>query len=201
MEKFSFKRNLKYMGETFYRPKSLIDNLLKEESLFYFIFLPLFIFTVSYESLYIIDYLTQRPLVLPIKNLLRLLTTNNKQYYFYQMILFPLIHIVDFVIFWVVLTSLSKLFKNHQLDTREITFFSIFTWNTIGLIALFGDIILLFWPSWWILTFLHPLCGLIGIVYGVIFIHKQIEISKGKAFLLYIISWTVFVTFRMLFLG
>ena len=101
MENYSLKRNIKYMGEVFYNPKLLINNLLNEEKLNYFSLIPLFIFTIGYECLYVIDYFTQRPLILPITNLLRLLTTSDNQYYFSQIILFPIVHIVDFILFWI----------------------------------------------------------------------------------------------------
>ncbi len=201
MEKYSYKKNLRYMSEVFYRPKPLLENLINEDLIFYYALFPLVLFTVGYECLYIFDYLTQNPFTLPFINLLRFITKSDNQYYFCQMILFPIIHLTDFIIFWLVLTGISKFFLNSQIDTLKITYFSMFTWNTIGLISLLGDILLHIYLSWELLVFTHPLCGLIGVIYGVFFLNKQSGISKGKATILYTISWISFIIFRMLFLG
>lgn len=201
MEKYSFKRNLKYMGEAFWRPKVLLNNLLNEGLLLLYAILPLILFTIGYETLYIIDFLMQKPFALPFVNLLRLITTSDIQYYFYQMILFPIVHLVDFIVFWIVVNKLSKIFRDTPINSLKITYFSVFTWNTIGLISLFGDVLLHIYPSWVFLLFTHPLCGLIIVIYGVFFLNKQSGISKGKATILYTISWISFIIFRMLFLG
>ncbi|MFX1316598.1 MAG: hypothetical protein ACFE9T_12095 [Promethearchaeota archaeon] len=201
MEKYSLKRNLKYMAEAFCRPKALLNNLLNEELLLYYAILPLILFTIGYETLYIIDYLMQKPFALPFINLLRLITASENQYYFCQMVLFPIVHLIDFIIFWVVIHYFSKMFKDYSINSYKMTYFSIFIWDTIGLISLFGDILLHIYPSWGCLMFTHPLCGLIGVIYGVFFLNKQSGISKSKALILYTTSWISFITFRMLFLG
>jgi len=65
---------------------------------------------------------------------------------------------------------------------------------------LVGDTISFFWP-WEGWLYMHPICGVIGAIYGIFFISKQAGISKKKSALLYVVGMTVFIVFRMLFLG
>jgi len=125
-DRYSIKSNLQYMGWVFYRPKSLIEHLSNKPRLFQYTLLALIIFTVGYEILYIWAFISQQP-NLPIVNLLRILTSSEEEYHFWQIILFPVVHLVDYILFWMVIVGLSRLFLNDPIDAKIITWFGMFT--------------------------------------------------------------------------
>jgi hypothetical protein len=76
----------------------------------------------------------------------------------------------------------------------------MFSWNSIGILAAIIDFISFFWP-WEYWSFIHLICAIIGTLYGMEIIHQQSEINKWKAFVIYLIPFIAFLSFRMLFLG
>ena len=195
MENYSLKKNFRLMGEAFYSPKSLINNLINETKLFQYSLLPLILFTAGYEFLSILAFIFKQPLIpLP-----KILPISDEQYQFFQIFFLPVVHIVDFIVFYAVLYGFSRIIRDHTIDISIITYFFIFIWNTIGLISFTLDLISYVWP-WEFWFYIHPITGIIYAIYGVEFIHKQSEIKRSKAALLFIPSMVTFFFFRMLFI-
>jgi len=198
MASYSIKRNLNYMVKTFYRPKSLISGLLNEDLLLYYAIVPLIMFTGFYEVLYILSFISNQPILF--QNFLYFITSSLEQYHLIQVIIFPIVHLIDYFIFYFFLLIISKCLKNYNIDSKRTALLGMFSWNTIGILAAIIDLISFFWP-WEYWMFIHPICGIIGTLYGMEIIHQQSEINKWKAFFIYLIPFIVFLSFRMLFLG
>ncbi len=195
MKGYSVRKNLDLMAMAFSRPRLLLDSFLEQPSSFYSI-VPLIIFTVFYEILYILDYFLEGPNFHVIAGILQI---PDAQYNLYQIFLFPAVHIVDFLVFFGAVKAFSRLFRV-QADTAQTVYFFVFIWNTIGLLAAAGDTVTIVWSSPFF-AYLHPLCGVIDIVYLTEFVHKDAEIPRWKSLILGTGAFTAFVGFRMLFLG
>ena len=57
------------MGKTFFNPKSTISELLNKPQLLYYVILPLLIFTIGYNILYIHKFIINEPFFNPILKL------------------------------------------------------------------------------------------------------------------------------------
>lgn len=197
MQDYSIRRNLSYMAMAFSRPKQLIDAFLKETSFLYSVF-PLILFTILFEITYILDYLFGTAGFFHI--LADILGIPDIQYNLYQIFLFPIVHIVDFLVFGGVIYALSRLLRLYKVNTIKSVFFFMFIWNTIGLLGFITENL----AAWWKLEFLlyaQPIYLMIYLLYPMEFIHKQAEITRRKSLVLSVASVIVFISFRMIFLG
>jgi len=197
MRDYSIRRNLSYMAMAFSRPKQLIDAFLKETSFLYSIF-PLILFTILFEIAYVLDYLFGTSGFFHI--LADILGIPDIQYNLYQIFLFPIVHIVDFLVFGGVIYALSRLLRLYKVNTIKSVFFFMFIWNTIGLLGFITENL----AAWWKLDFLlyaQPIYLMIYLLYSMEFFHKQAEITRRKSLVLSVASVIVFILFRMIFLG
>ena len=197
MKNYSLKKNLSYMAMAFYKPKQIIDIFLKETSFLYSA-VPLIIFTIFYEILYILDYLFEVPGFIHI--IAKVFQIPDVQYNLYQIFLFPVIHVVDFFIFFGIIYAISRLLRSYRVDILKTVFFFIFIFNTIGLLAAVAGTLYFMWKLEF-LIYIEPICGVIFIIYLMEFIHKQAEINRWKSLVLCVMSLTITLAFRLIFLG
>jgi hypothetical protein len=122
MNNYSLRKNLSYMAIAFSRPKLLLDRFPKETSFLYSI-VPLIIFTIYYEILYVLDYLFEAPGFIHI--IAKVFQIPDAQYNLYQIFLFPVVHILDFVIFFGVIYVISEISKLQRIDPKK-RLFSLF---------------------------------------------------------------------------
>lgn len=195
---YSLRKNLSYMAMAFYRPKLIVDIFLKEISFLYSV-VPLIIFTIWYETLYILGYfIIQSPH--SINLITKIFHVSNTQYAFYQIFLFPIVHIVAFIIFFGLIYTISRRLRLYKIDAVKTIFFFIFIFNTIGLLSAVVDTLNIKWESEFLL-YIHPFTGIIFLAYLMEFIHKQTEINRWKSLVLCIAPLTIFLAFRVIFLG
>ena len=114
MKNYSLKKNFSYMAMAFYKPKQIIDIFLKETSFLYSA-VPLIIFTIFYEILYILDYLFEVPGFIHI--IAKVFQIPDVQYNLYQIFLFPVIHVADFFIFFGIIDYQNN---NYYLKTENL---------------------------------------------------------------------------------
>lgn len=129
---YSFRKNLSYMVMAFSKPKSLLGLFLKESSFLYSV-VPLVIFAIFFEILYVLDYLLEASGFIHI--FAKVFQIPDIQYNLYQIFLFPFIHIADFFIFGGLIYAVSRLLRLYKVDTRKTVFFFMFIWNTRALIV------------------------------------------------------------------
>ena len=195
---YSLRKNLSYMAMAFYRPKLIIDIFLKEDSFLYSV-VPLIIFTIWYEILYTLDYfIIKNPPSISL--ITKFFHVSNTQYAFYQIFLFPIVHIVAFIIFLGVIYAISRPLRLYKIDTVKTVIFFIFIFNTIGLLSAVVDTLNIKLQSE-LLLYIHPFTGIIFLAYIMEFIHKQVEINRWKSLVLCIAPLTIFLAFRVIFLG
>lgn len=158
MNSYSFKENLTYMAMAFFRPKSVLEIFLKGISFLYSI-VPLIIFTIFYEILYILGYLYKAP-VTPFVAVFHIPAL---QYNFYQIFLFPIVHVADFFIFGGLIYVGSRLLQM-KIDTIKTVFFFVFIFNTIGLVSAVTDALSFVWESH-VFMYVHPITSVVFFVY------------------------------------
>jgi len=197
MENYSFRKNLSYMKMAFSKPKLLLDLFLKETSSLYSI-VPLVMFTVFYEILYVLDYLFKAPDVIP--PIAQVLQIPDVQYNLYQIFLFPVVHIADFFIFGGVIYAVSRFLRLYKVDTVKTILFFMFIFNTIGLLSVVVDSLSFIWKSEFFI-YVHPITGIIFFIYLMEFIHKHAEVNRWKSLVLCVTSLTITLPFRIIFLG
>ena len=195
---YSLRKNLSYMAMAFYRPKLIIDIFLKEDSFLYSV-VPLIIFTIWYEILYTLDYfIIKNPPSISL--ITKFFHVSNTKYAFYQIFLFPIVHIVAFIIFLGVIYAISRPLRLYKVDTVKTGIFFIFIFNTIGLLSAVVDTLNIKLQSE-LLLYIHPFTGIIFLAYIMEFIHKQVEINRWNSLVLCIAPLTIFLAFRVIFLG
>ena len=195
---YSLRKNLSYMAMAFYRPKLIIDIFLKEIPFLYSI-VPLIIFTIWYEILYILTYfISKNPTTVNL--ITKIFHISNTRYSFFQIFLFPIVHIVDFIIFFGVIYAISRPLRLYKVDAVKTGFFFIFIFNTIGLLSAFVDTLNIKLQSE-LLLYVHPVTGIIFFAYLMGFIHKQTEIDRWKSLVLCMAPLTIFLAFCTIFLG
>lgn len=116
----------------FYKPRHLIDCFLGEISLLYSV-IPFIVFTALYEILYVVDYVLKEPEFVHI--ITQIFEIPDICYNFYQIFLFPVVHIADFFVFGEIIYAGSTLLQV-KVDTKKVLLFFmfIFIFNTIGLV-------------------------------------------------------------------
>lgn len=197
MEPYTFKENLRCIVMAFYRPQFVLDFFLKEIS-FCYSAVPLIMFTVYYEILYVLDYLFTDADFMHI--LASIMHIPDAQYNFYQIFLFPAVHIADFFVFGSTIYVISKILHLHKIDTVKVFLFFMFIFNTIGLVSAVTDTLNFVWESEFFI-YVHPMTGAIFLGYLTEFIHRQAETSRQKSFVLSLVSLVVALGFRVVFLG
>ena len=194
---YSFSRNLKYMGMAYTQPKSLLEQFMAERSMLCGL-VPLFIFIFLFEIECILCHLYQWPspnifpLVLPIP---------EAQYQLYELFFGPFINLGSFLIFYIFFFITAKFLRIQKESIVKSTFFFMFIWNTIALLAVPLDLFNA--SSLGRLEFLgyyHPLALIIDIMYVILFLSYEAEISKRRAFSSIFPALFLFLTFRSLFL-
>lgn len=194
-KEYSLKKNLRYLGHCYSKPKLLIKEVISEPNLFSYIILPFLLFTLGYEILYIRAFIISEALI-PLPKILPL---SDSQYRLLEVFIFPLIHFSCFIVSMTVIYGFSRIYKNDKINAVKITYFYVLIGNTIGLVALALDIVALFIP-WEYWGYIHPICVIVYGVFLVYFIHELSEIKKIKASLITIVSLIAFFSFRMLFI-
>jgi len=154
------------------------------------------IYELYYEILYIMDYLFKEPGVTPL--LASIVQISSTQYNFYQIFLFPLIHVADFFIFGGLLYIGSRLLRLN-IETVKTVLFFVFIFDTIGLVSAVTDTLSFVWESE-LLIYAHPITGVVFFGYLTAFIHKQ-GIQRWKSVVLSVIVLTLALLFRIIFLG
>lgn len=195
MVSYSLRKNLSCMVMAFLRPKKLLGFFLGNPSPLYSV-IPLAMFTLYYEILYIMDYLFKEPGVTPL--LTSIVQISSTQYNFYQILLFPLIHVADFFVFGGLLYTGSRLLRLN-IDTVKTVLFFVFIFNTIGLFSAFTDTLSFVWESE-LLIYVHPVTGVVFFGYLTAFIYRQ-GIQRWKSVVLSVIVLTLALLFRIIFLG
>ena len=190
---YSLRKNLYYMMMAFSRPKLLLA-VFPEEQLYSIV--PLIIFTISYEGLYIVDYLFKGP---KIHVLAAFLTISDAQYNLYQIFFFPFIHIVDFFVFGGLIYIGSRLLRLHINTTKPVLFF-VFIFNTIGLVSAVADALTFVWKVEY-LVYVHPITGVVFLWYLIQFIGAHAETNRVPSCILSVTSLAVTLGFRIIFLG
>ena len=186
------------MAMAFYRPKLIIDIFLKEIPFLYSV-VPLIIFTIWYEILHILDYfIIKNPPYIGLTT--KIFHLSNTQYAFYQIFLSPIVHIVAFIIFFGVIYAISRPLRLYKVDAVKTGIFFIFIFNTIGLLSAVVDTLNIKLQSE-LLFYVHPFTAIIFLAYLIEFIHKQAEINRWKSLVLCIAPLTIFLAFRVIFLG
>ena len=197
MKNYSFRKNLRYMAMAFYRPKAVIDLFLQESSFLYSV-VPLIIFTVLFETGYVLDYIFEAPAFFHL--LAGILGIPDAQYDLYQIFLIPIVHIADFFIFGGVIYAVSKLLRIHKVDTVKTVLFFMFISNTIGLLG-FATENLAINGKIDFLLYVQPIYVIVPLVYMMDFIHKQAGASRRMSLVPSILGLSLFLGFRMIFVG
>lgn len=193
---YSLKKNVSCMAMAFSKPNPLLNFFLKGPSFLYSV-IPLIVFTVFYEILYILDYFFKEPDFIPV--IAQIFQISDIQYNLYQIFLFPVIHLADFFVFGGLIYVLSRLFQI-KIDTVKTLLFFMFIFNTIGLVSAVTDALRFVWESEF-LIYVHPLTGVVFFVYLSEYIHKQAEIKRWKSCILSVASLAVTLGVRIIFLG
>ncbi len=194
MNNYSLKRNVSLMAMVFWNPRKFL-NIFPEEDLFSYSVLPLFLFMVYYEILYILDCFFKSSGFTPVIALL--FQISDIQYNVYQIFLFPVIHIADFFIFAGSLHVFSRLL---WISVARTAFFFLFIFNTIGLVSALADSIRFVWELE-LLLYIHPLTGILCFVYLTEFIRRRTRIARLRSSILSLMSLAVTLGFRIVFLG
>ena len=197
MEPYVFKKNLHCIVMAFYRPQFVLDFFLKDIS-FCYSAVPLIVFTVYYEILYVLDYLFKDADFVHI--LADIMQIPDAQYNFYQIFLFPAVHIADLFVFGGAIYVISKILHLHKIGTVKVFLFFVFIFNTIGLVSAVTDTLSFVWESEFFI-YVHPVTGVVFLGYLTEFIRRQAETSRQKSFILSISSLVVKLVFRVVFLG
>ena len=193
---YSVRKNVIYMMMAFYKPRHLTDCFLGEISLLYSV-IPLIVFTAVYEILYVVDYVLKEPEFVHI--ITQIFEIPDICYNFYQIFLFPVVHIADFCVFGGVVYAGSTLLQV-KVDTKKVLLFFMFIFNTIGLVSAAADALSFVWESE-ILMYVHPLTGIIFFGYLVKFTEKQAKTGIWKPLILSLVGLIGALGFRILFLG
>ncbi len=119
---------------------------------------------------------------------------------FYQIFLFPAVHIADFFVFGGAIYVISKILHLHKIDTVKVLLFFVLIFNTVGLVSAVTDTLSFVWESEF-LVYVHPMTGAVFLGYLTEFIHRQAETSRWKSFILSLVSLVVTSEVRIVFLG
>lgn len=197
MEQYTFRKNLYCMVMAFYNPRFVLDFFLKDVH-FGYSAVPFIVFTVYYEILYVLDYLLKD--TNSVQVLATILCMSDAQYNFYQIFLFPAVHILDFFVFGAAIYIISRILHLDRIDTVKVILFFAFIFNTIGLVSAVTDTVSFVWESGFF-VYVHPITGVVFLGYLVEFVCRQAETSRWKSFILSLSGLAVALGVRIVFLG
>ncbi len=191
---YSFSRNLHYLAMAYYRPRSLVEEFVRETSLLYGLIPFAFKFIIVDELLYLQAYLVNAR---PVSPLPKVLPIPDEGYYLWVMILGPIMNTLDAGVFAVMIAASARLPGWKRLSSLKATAFFLCVGAAFGLAAIVVDQVYQRWPLP-VLTWIHPLAGLVSIGYLAAFFRCQAGLLRWQALTLAVLATLVFLSFRII---
>ncbi len=195
MTNYLVKKHLGYTGMLFTRPNKLIDNFLKEPSVWYG-FIPFIIYII---------FLTFSTLLTPfgqpsLNPLPKILPIPDDQYPLYQAIFGPFIKAICMILFGLCIALFTKILRVRNVAIIPIVIFYMFVGNTLALTVCVIDLLPIYCHFEGALRFgfslLHPFVLIATIIYTTIFVQRKLGINLWKAIVIVIPS--IIISFPIL---
>ncbi len=190
---YSLPRNLRYLAMAYYRPGALVEEFARETSLLYGLVPFGLKFFIVDELLYFQAYLANARTVSPLP---KVLPIPDEGYYLWVMILGPFMNALGAALFAGVIAAAARLTGWNRIMPLKATAFFLCVGASFGLAAVVVDQVYHRWPLP-VLTWIHPLAGLVSIGYLAAFLRCQAGLLRWQALALAVLASLIFLGFRI----